>query len=83
LRTSLATLFASATVTLPSVSKWKDRVRRSRFSIAMMAASGIEARGFALGGHGEKHILRAAVQCGRAFSRLFSELSRAQELSLP
>ncbi len=41
----------------------------SRFAIAMMAASGIEARGFALGCHGEKHILRAAVQCGRAFSR--------------
>jgi hypothetical protein len=50
----------------------------SRFSIAMMAASGIEARGFVLGGHGEKHILRAADQCA-----LFSELSRAQELSLP
>jgi hypothetical protein len=39
----------------------------SRFSIAMVAASGIKARGFALGGHGEKHILRAAVQCAAIF----------------
>jgi hypothetical protein len=46
-----------------------ERASTSRFSIAMIATFGIEARGFALGGQGEKHVRRDAGQCSRAFYR--------------